>query len=520
MKYNKKLTKKDKIDKELDRINKEIKNIKIHGGAMAPSVNESIFGNYNYSVDHLLSNKINLNESIFIFPKNHDKSIFDFIPENERPPIDYNRFCYGESRIAFENVEILEWKQYSYSETTKFIIPNKIKMDIIIKFAIPYVDQNYIDVNFIFNTELNKGVGNTILIYNFIPNNDYNLFNIIIKVLFYKSNAMKAKNNIDELSTTLELEINEKCGIINTKVIDLSGVSQLYDKEINIKHENGTFAVTQIKADNIKKYIRYDNDNNTFLGMIIMPQAQGSLDKIINSFNLKDKKLLFNYILKELKCLAEYTNPKIYLDIKPDQLLYFTCPYGLKLILADLGGIYNPEVMIDQTRSIWSMDLNLQRVLSVENVSIIRIAALYENIFNSLEHATNLFSIDFGDSLSRNINNTKTAGLIYYYTGIDKNKKVKLQTYNKKTEEAEIVTYIANVIPSLKNTLPCSNYFKNEITKRLYKFRNSYYYKDYSKYNILRKYILFYLNKDLITITIADYIELINKLIHLINFIH
>ena len=38
MKYNnKQLTKKDKIDKELERINKEIKKIKIHGGAFSCS---------------------------------------------------------------------------------------------------------------------------------------------------------------------------------------------------------------------------------------------------------------------------------------------------------------------------------------------------------------------------------------------------------------------------------------------------------------------------------------------------
>ena len=364
MKYNnKQLTKKDKIDKELERINKEIKKIKIHGGAIAPSTNESIIGNYNYSVDHLLSNKIYLDEPIIIWPKPRDKSIVDFIPENERP-IDNNRFCHDKTQIQFEDIIIRDWTEHSHSDSIKFEIPLNIEMTIKINFN-NSTSKNYNNINFEFNKVLNKGNNNLIILYNYKPNYIYNMFNIVIKVLFYRNKDTeynKAKNNLNELNTTIELEKYDKCNLINTTTINLENIfhDDFDDEDFNIR-KGSMSAIIPDKVTNIKKYIRYQRNNDIFFAMIIMPQAEGSLDKIINSFNLKDKILLFKYILEELKCLAEYEEPdgtkksKVYLDIKIDQLLYFKCSYGLKIILGDMGGIYNANETLNNTRSIWTL---------------------------------------------------------------------------------------------------------------------------------------------------------------------
>ena len=87
------------------------------------------------------------------------------------------------------------------------------------------------------------------------------------------------------------------------------------------------------------------------------------------------------------------------------------------------------------------------------------------------------------------------------------------------TKEIEKIKFVSNkeFDRVTDDTFPCSNYFKNEITKRLYKFKNSEHYHNYSKYNRLRNFILFYLLNDLKQITIDNYIELIERLIFLID---
>ena len=271
-----------------------------------------------------------------------DKSFYSLLLQEIDKQLKIKKWCYN-TKLSFENVEILEWKKHNNYGSLKFDdpLPNKIKI------KMSFIEGSKIENSDIYEykTFISSGSYGAVFLYE-----SKNKNKIALKLL--NSWSIKAVKEEINISETL---YNSNCNVVNTYIINqkipnsISSNIKLLDGDNNNIYQQRT---PRDKGDDLVRYY----------GMILMPLALGDYSsviyakygintlkrnfigyqKILNDLNF------FKKIILELNCLLT-EHDACYCDLKMQQILVYNCGNEkYNYILGDLGGIYK----IDQKESI------------------------------------------------------------------------------------------------------------------------------------------------------------------------